>query len=106
MWLSVEPPILHIVAKDLEAAKRMLIIVRQCGFKHSGIQGLRDKRILIEVLSTEKMEVPLIHDGKWLIRINEIAYLVDLANLFLVRGKSRLNRLKGRLKSLQRAMEA
>lgn len=98
VWLNVEPPIIHVVAKDLNAARDMLVLVRQSGFKHSGIQGLREGRILIEVLSTDKMEVPLIFGGQLLFKEEQLETIVCLANVLLTHGKEKLARLREALR--------
>ncbi len=92
VWFSVHPPIIHIVARDLNSARRLLVTARNSGFKHSGIQGL-GKRIVVEVMSMEKIETPLRLGGVEVIAPEKYPLLVSVANELLLRGKSRLSRL-------------
>ncbi|MFZ8855216.1 MAG: tRNA-wybutosine modification methyltransferase TYW3 [Thermofilaceae archaeon] len=93
IWFSVHPPILHIVARDLEAARRLLVNARNSGFKHSGIQGL-GRRVVVEVMSMERLETPLRLLGVDLLEPWAYPMLVDAANRLLVRSKKRLEKLK------------
>ncbi len=93
IWFSVHPPILHIVARDLEAARRLLVHARNSGFKHSGIQGL-DRRVVVEVMSMERLETPLRLRGVDLLGPWAYPMLVEAANTLLVRSKMRLRKLK------------
>jgi len=92
VWLSVHPPIMHIVARDIPSARRLLIAARNSGFKHSGIQGL-GKRIVVEIMSMEKLEAPLRLKGSDIVSPEKYPLLVDAANELLLRGKSRLGKL-------------
>lgn len=92
IWFSVHPPIFHIASKDLQAARRLLVAARNCGFKHSGIQGL-GKRIIVEIMSMEKIETPLRLKGVQIISYDSYSLLVNVANEMLTRGKEKLPRL-------------
>ncbi|AKG38131.1 MAG: tRNA-wybutosine modification methyltransferase TYW3 [Infirmifilum sp.] len=92
VWFSVHPPIFHVVARDLRAAKRLLVAARNSGFKHSGIQGL-GKRIIVEIMSMEKIETPLRLHGIQIVGYDSLVLLVEAANQALLRGKRRLSRL-------------
>jgi len=96
LWLSVHPPIFHIVAKNLKVAWKLVVTARNTGFKHSGIQGL-GKRIVVEIMSMEKLEVPLRYRGENIIDLEKLPTLVDIANFMLTRGKERLRRLEKEL---------
>ncbi len=98
VWYMVQPPIVHVAARTLEAARRLLVIARQSGFKHSGIQGIRSHRIIVEVLCMDKMEVPLIYEGRWLFRREELRTLVSIGNELLLKGKRRLRNLEDNLR--------
>lgn len=93
IWFSVHPPILHIVARDIEAAKRLLVRARNSGFKHSGIQGL-GRRVVVEIMSMERLETPLRLHGMDLMGPWAYPMLVEAANKLLTRSKRRLEKLK------------
>jgi len=99
VWLRYESPILHIMARSLKAAGWMLQIARESGFKRSGIQSLKDERILIEVLSTERVDSPVMDNGRILVSDEYIAYLVGEANSKYGAGGKKLRRLHERILS-------
>ena len=92
-----EPPILHVGAKDLEFAKKMLDIGYSSGFKRSNIKSIGTK-IIIEIMSSEEIHVPLGHDQRILVDDNYLEYVVNLSNKILSKGKERLKKLHEKLK--------
>ncbi|ABL77535.1 tRNA(Phe) 7-((3-amino-3-carboxypropyl)-4-demethylwyosine(37)-N(4))-methyltransferase [Thermofilum pendens] len=93
VWLSVHPPIFHVVARDLSVARKLLAGARNSGFKHSGIQGL-GRRVVVEIMSMERLEVPIRVQGVEVVRRESLPILLETANEFLLRGKSRLGVLR------------
>lgn len=93
-YLQTECPILHVVSKDLEGAKSLLNIALESGFKRSGIHGLNEDRILIEVCSTETLEAPLAMDGARLTNDGYVERVTEFANLRWLQGQKKLKRLK------------
>ena len=90
LWFSVQPPILHIACKTLDTAIGMLRLARNNGFKHAGIQGITDTRIVVEITSTERIEVPIRLKGKYIISLKNLDELITVANNLLLRSKGRL----------------
>ncbi len=99
LWFAVHQPILHVAAESLEAARRVLVLARNTGFKHSGIQGLGG-RYMVEIMSMEKLEAPLRLRGLDLIDPALLPYLVEAADKMLLRAKARLHRLEEAFKEL------
>jgi len=100
IWFGVQPPILHVVCKDLTSAERLLELARNNGFKHSGIQGLNPERVVLEITSTERIETPLRLNGIDFFDKGRLELLVKVGNELLVKGKMRLARLEIRVSSL------
>ena len=46
----------------------------------------------------DKMEVPLIYEGRWLFRREELRTLVSIGNELLLKGKRRLRNLEDNLR--------
>lgn len=92
LWFAVLPPILHVMAKTIDDANKLLHLAREAGFKHSGILSIKPERIIIELTSTERMELPLIINGEWIIRKEMIPKLVDKANELLTITKSKIEK--------------
>lgn len=99
IWFSVQPPIFHVVCRSLRDAERLLVLIRNNGFKHSGIQGINYSRVVVEVSSTERMEVPLRLGGVDIVRPEALPSLVEAANELLLRSKKRISKLEEALRS-------
>lgn len=86
LWFLQEPFILHVKAKDLESAQKLLTIAKNSGLKISGITSI--KNCSIELRSTERMETLLTKDcsNKY------VSLLVKESNKRLQKTKERMNR--------------
>lgn len=94
IWFRYEPAILHIVAKDLEGAARLLTVARNSGFKKVGVIALKEGRNAVEISSTERVEVPIAENGSALVYEGYLRYLVEFANEQFQLGMKRLKRLE------------
>lgn len=63
---KMESVIIHILCKDLDSASELLEFAKHIGFKRSGVNTI-SKNILLELNSTEKLEFPIVRDGKILV---------------------------------------
>lgn len=93
-WFAVQPPIIHVVAKNLDAALDMLATARHCGFKHSGIQSIKKYKVVVEITGSERIEVPLIYNRLQLVNFESLSVLVDVANKVLTRSKEKMEKLR------------
>ncbi len=93
IWFAVHPPIIHVMCRDVDSAIKLLKIVRDNGFKHSGIQGVTPDRVAIEVAASDKIEAPLRLRGNEIVPRDRLGFLVEAANRVLLRGKRRLELL-------------
>jgi len=100
LFLMAEPPIFHIVAKDLEAAKKLLEISHNIGFKRTGIRDVKNERFVVEVLSTEFLKIPLGKNGKLWFSNENLNEVVKISNALLKRGKNKLEKMRSELKKL------
>lgn len=94
-----EPAILHIVAKDIDKANKLVTVARNFGFKKAGIITVKEFRNVVEVCSTERIDAPIAEKGVALVSPEYINYLVDLANVRFSSGLRRLKRLEQGLKN-------
>lgn len=92
VWLRQESAIFHICCKDLESAQKLVDSSKFIGFKRSGIMAT-NKRIMVELTSTESMDVPIAKDHKLLVDLNYINYLVNQANQKLRRNREKIKKL-------------
>jgi len=101
IWLAVLPPILHVVAKNVKEANRLLHLAREAGFKHSGILSVKDERVVVEITSSERIETPLKMEGKWIFDHESLSKLIERANELLSITKKKINKLKEILECYQ-----
>jgi len=96
VWLLVRAPIIHFAARSVDHALRLLKIAQSAGFKHSGIISVReDGEVIVEVQADDRLDIPLIIDGKAMFSREHLGELVDLVNETLMIGKIRLANLIG-----------
>jgi len=93
VWFKYEAAILHVVARDEKAANRFLQLARESGFKHSGLLSTT-KRYVMEVLDSERFEVPIAVEGELIVDEAFVKFLVKKANNKLKSTRERLHKLK------------
>jgi tRNA wybutosine-synthesizing protein 3 len=98
LWFLVRSPILHVGARTMEDAVRLLNLAIGLGFKYSNIKSVSHKKLLVEIRSTERMDVPLGEDGELWVDEAYIERIVGIAN-------DQLRRFKGKLKRLEKEIE-
>jgi len=99
-WLIQNHPIIHVACRDIEAAKILMNIANQAGFRRSGIISLNN--FVVEIASLERLELPIAERNKMIINDEYLEYVVKWANEKLLKGKEKLRRLQAVLESLQR----
>jgi len=101
IWLLSQSPILHVACRDLEKAKALLRIAIESGFKYSGIKAIsKDGKVVVEIVSTERMDVPLGKDGVMFCSEGYIDFILSKSSFMLERGKGKLKRFYCGLKEL------
>ena len=79
LWLLAQPPIFHVAAALLERAQELVSMAKQSGFKQSSIRSIGEP-VMVEIGSTEEMDVPLGQDGELLCSDAYLELLVSIAN--------------------------
>lgn len=102
LWFMLNSPILHIAARTLEDAVELLNLAISCGFKHSNIKSISHKKLVVEIRSTERMDVPLGKDKELWVSPEHLAKIVSMANLQLRRAKEKLKRLENEIEKLKK----
>jgi len=98
IWLLSQSPILHVACRSLEKAKTLLRIAIESGFKYSGIKAISNSnskdngKVVVEIMSTERMDVPLGKDGMTFCSESYMEFILSKANFMLERGKGKLKR--------------
>ena len=96
LWVLAQSPILHVFAKDLKSADKLVKTAVSCGFKHSGFKTA-EKNIIVEISSTERLDSPIGKDGVLFYSEENIDFLVDIANDVFEKSNAKLMKLKDRL---------
>ncbi|HDD56891.1 MAG TPA: hypothetical protein ENF43_00025 [Thermoplasmatales archaeon] len=93
IMFMVHPPIIHVVAVNPEIAENILKIALSSGFKNSGMRAFK-RKIVVEIRSTERMDVLIGKDGKLMVSEEYLEILREMANLMLKKGKRKLQMFK------------
>jgi len=93
-WFMYEPPILHVAARTVADADKMMTVVREAGFKHSGVQSVREGRVMLEIMDTGRIDAPVMSGGKVLVGEDYVSFLVSTANEKLEKSRLRVKRLE------------
>ncbi len=99
IWFRQESAIIHVAARSAKSASRLLRVAKEIGFKRSGIFEI-EKRFLMELMSTEKMDLPAAKNGKVFISKDYMAVLVGEANKRLERTWNKIEKLKQAISGL------
>ncbi|RKX47864.1 MAG: hypothetical protein DRP38_05860 [Thermotogae bacterium] len=97
LMFMVHPPIIHAVVKDPLLGEKLVKAALSSGFKNSGMRGIKGK-IVVELRSTERMDVLIGKDRKLLVDDEYIEVLCEMANLMLEKGKKKIRVLGEYLK--------
>jgi len=103
VFLKSQPPIFHVVAEDLEKAKKLHELGLASGFKYTTFKVVSN-RYLVEINSTEYLTVPLGRDGKIMVNDDYLRFALEIANSMLRRSKGRLPRLERNFEELRREL--
>jgi len=86
-----EPLILHIACESLRDAEKLLEKSKIAGLKRSGIISL-SKNIIIEIISTEKLEFPLVKKGKLLVDDEFLRVVLEKSNKNLEKSWQKIDK--------------
>ncbi|MBR9692531.1 hypothetical protein GOV07_01225 [Candidatus Woesearchaeota archaeon] len=93
LWFRMEGAILHVCCRDLDAADHFLKDCKAIGWKHSGITGT-SPRIMVEAITSERIDVPIAKDNELFVDLKFLAYLVKEANKKLKKTRVKISRLE------------
>jgi tRNA wybutosine-synthesizing protein 3 len=93
LWFIFQSPIFHIATKTLKDADHLVKIGISSGFKHSGFKTEKP-RIIVELCSTERMDVPLIKMNQQFVSSEYLTFLTEIGNDLMMRSQKKLRRLR------------
>lgn len=88
-----EPCILHVSCKNLKDAYIFLEKAKLAGWKNSGIIS-KEKRLVVEINGTEKLEFPLMLKGKMLVNDKFLELIIKKSNENLKKSWERIKKLE------------
>ena len=100
IFLKSQPPIFHVVAEDMERAKRLHELGLASGFKYTTFKVV-STRHLVEINATEYLTAPLGKDGRVLVDDDYLRFAIEIGNSMLRRSKDRLPRLQENFRNLR-----
>lgn len=92
VYFRMEQCILHVACNSLSSAQVLLDKAKLAGWKNSGIMA-SNNRIVLEMRSTEHIELPIISHGKILVDDEFLKILVSEANRKLERTWKKIQKL-------------
>ncbi|MEA3430060.1 MAG: tRNA wybutosine-synthesizing 3 family protein [Nanoarchaeota archaeon] len=93
VWFRMEAAILHVACDSLENAQKLVDFARNSGFRRSGIQST-NKKILVEIVGSERMDIPVYYDAKLLISAYYVREMIRFANYKLNINWAKIEKLK------------
>ena len=96
IWVLAQSPIIHVFSKNLQSADKLIKTAIGCGFKNSGFKSA-EKNIVIEVTSTERLDLPLGKDGEMFCDDEYLSLLVDIANNVIYKSSVKLKKFEKKL---------
>ena len=97
LWLLSQSPIIHITAKTNNAANKILKTAIACGFKNSGLKSI-GKKIVVEILSTERLDSPVGKDGVLFCNRAHLELLINISNEIIKKSNLKLKKFEDKLK--------
>ncbi|MEM2115435.1 MAG: hypothetical protein QW524_00500 [Candidatus Woesearchaeota archaeon] len=98
LWLRMDAAILHVACKTLKDAHLLLILAKKVGFKRGGLISL--KRKIVELISTEHVEMPLKVDGKILTDFDGFKLIIEKCNEKLNRTHKKIQKFEEEVRKL------
>lgn len=80
IWLRMEPLILHVSCRDVDAASRLLKAKWSAGIKRGGIFSVADGRVQVEVEGTQRVEALLKVNDVQVVNNDYVNNIVKIAN--------------------------
>ena len=101
LFFMVQSPVVHVVCHDIDCASRLRNLADGAGFKYSTIRSIHtsdsdrgpEQTITIEILSTERMDMPIGNNGTLYVSDEHLRFLLDLSVQALERSRKKMDRL-------------
>ncbi|PIN91174.1 hypothetical protein COU57_01635 [Candidatus Pacearchaeota archaeon CG10_big_fil_rev_8_21_14_0_10_32_14] len=91
--LKFEPSIIHVACKDVESMKSLFEIVKNAGWKNVSAISF-DSRYVLEARCSERLELPIVYEGKLIIDDNFLEICVSESNKKLKSCWDKINKFE------------
>lgn len=91
-YFKSEPCILAVSCDNLEDAEKLMKLAQESGWKRSAI--ISASRFIVELMSTEKLEFPILDKGNILVDDNFLRIIVDESNKKLEKSWEKIKKLE------------
>jgi tRNA wybutosine-synthesizing protein 3 len=92
-----DPPILHIACRNIKDAKILYEKAKIAGWKKIGLISW-ERRIVLEIICTEKLEFPVIDNGKILVDDNFLGLIAKQSNFKMKNSWEKIKKLEKAVK--------
>jgi tRNA wybutosine-synthesizing protein 3 len=105
LYFLAQPPIFHITTHNIDYAIHLRNLAESVGLKYSTIRSIKtfkkqkEQRIIVELLGTERLNVPIGFDGKVYVDENYLELLVKLASDVLADSDEKIKKLDEELRN-------
>lgn len=101
LWLLLQSTIIHVSTYDLNLAIKFRNLALHSGYKYSKILSISSKGIVIEILGSERMDIPIKYKNKWIVNLENLNYINEYIKEMFLRIEERKNRLLRMLKKFK-----
>ena len=101
VWFRLQPAILHVACKNSVLSSKFLNIARDIGFRRSGVISLGKSKLILELISTEKIETIISKNKKLLIDESYFKILISEGNKKLEKTWKKIDKLYSELNKLK-----
>ncbi|ALU11436.1 hypothetical protein EYM_01005 [Ignicoccus islandicus DSM 13165] len=99
LWINVMGPIIHAVAKDFDAAMKIIKMAREAGFKHSGILSVNEEGWVVELTTGVRANVLAKVGNEVVLDVSKLDQVLKVLNEVLLEGKKKLQLLERKIES-------
>ena len=93
--LKFEPFILHVQCRHMEAAKKLMTLASEVGFRNSGFTTGKAGKVVLAIRSTHGLQVPLSdEEGQLLVEKPYVDFLIKQANNKLAQNAEKIVKLE------------
>lgn len=100
LWLILQSPIIHVSCKNVEIAIKLVRKARSSGFRYSSIFSKGKIGIFVEIMGSERIDLPLVIEDRVIINMENLNKLIDHLNTILQNIKTKIQRLGEAVKML------